>query len=218
MRSITPPWRRDARRALHPQTRTARIAAPICSMMWRSWNRPRSKMRQHGQSPKTTITLSAIDKTRRRLCQRQTQPIGPSETQAEPARGVQQVRPLCRPFCAYRWAECRRHRRDGQNVAEMGREIDKLSQISGPAQTDSSAWHLAPRRWASNGTKLADIFKDTSDKVGEFLATGGGPLRTFEVIAPKVGVTAQAFRDLSGPQALQLYFDSLQKAGVGKSR
>lgn len=36
----------------------------------------------------------------------------------------------------------------------------------------------------------------------------------FEQIAPKVGVTADAFRNLSGPQALQLYFDSLQKAGL----
>lgn len=65
--------------------------------------------------------------------------------------------------------------------------------------------------------KLADILKDVNDRVGDFLSTGGGPMADFfENIAPKVGVTAEQFRNLSGPQALQLYIDSLQKAGVSQ--
>jgi hypothetical protein len=36
----------------------------------------------------------------------------------------------------------------------------------------------------------------------------------FESIAPKVGVTAEQFAKLSGPEALQLYVSSLEKAGV----
>ena len=31
----------------------------------------------------------------------------------------------------------------------------------------------------------------------------------FENIAPKVGVTAEMFRNLSGPEALQLYYNSI---------
>lgn len=66
--------------------------------------------------------------------------------------------------------------------------------------------------------KLADILKDTSDRVGDFLTTGGGPMADFfERIAPKVGVTAEQFRKLSGPQALQLYVDSLEKANVSQN-
>src|SRR5690606_20447537 len=38
----------------------------------------------------------------------------------------------------------------------------------------------------------------------------------FEQIAPRVGLTADAFRKLSGPQALQLYYDSLQQAGASQ--
>lgn len=65
--------------------------------------------------------------------------------------------------------------------------------------------------------KLSDIFKDVNDRVGEFLQTGGGQMKDFfEKIAPKVGVTAEQFRNLSGPDALQLYYTSLEKAGLNQ--
>ena len=52
-----------------------------------------------------------------------------------------------------------------------------------------------------------------------FLTTGGGPMKDFfEQIAPKVGVTADMFKELSGPQALQLYVDSLEKANLSQER
>jgi len=40
----------------------------------------------------------------------------------------------------------------------------------------------------------------------------------FETVAPLVGVTADNFKDLSGPQALQLYVDSLEKANLSQSQ
>ena len=64
---------------------------------------------------------------------------------------------------------------------------------------------------------MADILKDVNDRVGDFLQTGGGPMADFfENIAPKVGVTAEQFARLSGPEALQLYVDSLEKAGLSQ--
>ena len=52
---------------------------------------------------------------------------------------------------------------------------------------------------------------------GDFLTTGGGPMKDFfEQVAPKVGVTADMFKNLSGPQALGLYVDTLQKAGANQ--
>ncbi|KPH66903.1 phage tail tape measure C-terminal domain-containing protein [Novosphingobium sp. ST904] len=63
--------------------------------------------------------------------------------------------------------------------------------------------------------KFGDILKDTREKLGDFAANGGGELADFfQNVAPKVGVTIDMFRDLSGSQALQLYYDSLVKAGV----
>ncbi|HGM4964744.1 TPA: phage tail tape measure C-terminal domain-containing protein, partial [Pseudomonas putida] len=56
------------------------------------------------------------------------------------------------------------------------------------------------------------------DKVGDFLLNGGGELQDFfKTIAPKVGVTAEQFRNLSGPQALQLFASSLEKAGLSQA-
>lgn len=66
--------------------------------------------------------------------------------------------------------------------------------------------------------KLADIYKDMGDRVGDFLQTGGGPMQDFFTnIAPKVGVTAQQFKNLSGPQALQLFVNSLEKANLSQN-
>lgn len=63
--------------------------------------------------------------------------------------------------------------------------------------------------------KFADIIKDVNEKMGEFAATGGGGAKDFfDEIAPKVGVTIEQFQKLSGPEALQLYKDSLDKAKV----
>src|SRR5690606_26372918 len=75
----------------------------------------------------------------------------------------------------------------------------------------------AARNFGIEQDKLSDILKDVNDKVGEFNSTGGGPMKDFfEQIAPRVGLTADAFRKLSGPQALQLYYDSLQQAGASQ--
>src|SRR5690606_19619909 len=54
-------------------------------------------------------------------------------------------------------------------------------------------------------------------RVGDFLQTGGGPMKDFfETVAPRVGVTADEFARLSGPEALQLYVDTLERAGLSQ--
>lgn len=66
--------------------------------------------------------------------------------------------------------------------------------------------------------KLGDILKDVNDRIGDFNATGGGPMADFfNNIAPKVGVTADQFARLSGPEALQLYVSSLEKANLSQA-
>lgn len=65
---------------------------------------------------------------------------------------------------------------------------------------------------------LGDIYKDTQDKIGDFLSTGGGGMADFfENIAPQIGVTAEEFRNLSGPDALQKYYNGLQEANLSQS-
>src|SRR5699024_9925242 len=74
---------------------------------------------------------------------------------------------------------------------------------------------------AKVGLELQDyamVMVDVQDRVGEFLSTGGGPLADFfKQVAPRVGVTADAFRDLSGPQALQKFVDVLEQSGANQA-
>lgn len=97
------------------------------------------------------------------------------------------------------------------------REITNLSNIAGVATSELSKLGYAASTVGISTEKYADIVKDVNDRVGDFIATGAGPLDDFfKNIAPKVGVTADQFKKLSGPQALQLYVSSLEKAGVSQ--
>jgi hypothetical protein len=99
--------------------------------------------------------------------------------------------------------------------SEMAKEITNLSRVAGTSTTKFQKMSSAARTVGVEQDKLADIFKDVSDKIGDFMQTGAGPMADFfENIAPKVGVTAQEFKDLSGPDALQLYVSSLEKANL----
>ncbi|MFA7441135.1 MAG: hypothetical protein WCZ66_09210 [Sphingomonadaceae bacterium] len=105
-----------------------------------------------------------------------------------------------------------------QNIARTSEEIRKAAQLSNVGREQFQRLAYAAKSVGFESDKLSDIFKDVNDKVGDFMQTGGGPMADFfENIAPKVGVTAQQFRNLSGPQALQLYYNSLEKANVSQA-
>jgi len=96
-------------------------------------------------------------------------------------------------------------------------ELSDQARIAGLGVESFQKLAFAAKTVGVEQEKLADILKDTNDKFGDFAATGNGPLKDFfENIAPKVGVTAEAFRDLNGADALQLYISSLEKAGVSQ--
>ena len=101
---------------------------------------------------------------------------------------------------------------------ELGNEIARTAKIANSSVQAIQKQTIAVKASGIEMDKLGDIYKDTQDKVGDFLTTGGGEMADFfENIAPKVGVTAEEFRRLSGPDALQLYYDSLQKANLSQS-
>lgn len=96
-------------------------------------------------------------------------------------------------------------------------EIQNLSRIANAAPDEFQKMAYAADQVGISQEKLSDILKDVNDRVGDFVATGGGPMADFfERIAPQVGVTADQFRNLSGPKALQLYVESLEKANVNQ--
>lgn len=105
-----------------------------------------------------------------------------------------------------------------RSTVEASAEITRMAQLSSTTAEQFQRLAAGAAQVGVQNDKLADIFKDVQDKVGDFMQTGGGPLADFfEKIAPRVGVTAEQFRKLSGPDALQLYVSSLERANVTQS-
>jgi len=101
---------------------------------------------------------------------------------------------------------------------EYIKQMENAAKLSGLASEEFQKFSFATKTVGIEQEKAADILKDVSDKVGDFLATGAGPMADFfENIAPKVGVTADEFKNLSGKDALQLYVSSLEKANVSQN-
>lgn len=104
-----------------------------------------------------------------------------------------------------------------KQTADAAVQIDRQSKIANASATDFQKWAAGAKRAGIDQEKLADILKDVNDRVGDFLQTGGGPMADFfEKVAPKVGVTAEQFKNLSGPDALQLYVDTMERAGLSQ--
>lgn len=96
-------------------------------------------------------------------------------------------------------------------------EIERMAQVANTGVETFQRLTYAAGRHNIQQDKVADVLKDVNDRIGDFMQTGGGEMADFfENIAPKVGVTADEFARLSGPEALQLYYDSLKQAGLNQ--
>ncbi|MEB1026020.1 hypothetical protein VDQ48_08450 [Xanthomonas campestris pv. campestris] len=104
-----------------------------------------------------------------------------------------------------------------RQLATASGEIERFARLSGTSEQTFQRLAAGASTVGIQQDKLSDIFKDTQDKVGDFLQNGGGELQDFFTnIAPKVGLTAKEFRNLSGPEALGKYYTALEKAGVSQ--
>lgn len=103
------------------------------------------------------------------------------------------------------------------STVQSAQEISRQSALSSATTDEFQRFAAGAKAVGIEQDKLADILKDVNEKVGDFLTTGaGGMADFFEKIAPQVGVTAEQFRNLSGPEALGLYVDTLEKAGANQ--
>lgn len=101
--------------------------------------------------------------------------------------------------------------------ASVAKEISNQAALAGLGTTEFQKYAAGAQSVGIEQDKLADIFKDTNDKLGDFASTGGGALKDFFTnIAPKVGVTADSFKKLNSKDALALYVTSLEKANVNQ--
>ena len=104
-----------------------------------------------------------------------------------------------------------------KDATDAAVRIDNLSRVAGLSAERFQEMTFAAQKFGVQEEKLADILKDVNDKFGDFFQTGAGPLADFfENIAPKVGLTAKEFRNLSSEQALGKYVKGLQDANVSQ--
>lgn len=102
--------------------------------------------------------------------------------------------------------------------AETAKELTNFSRVANTTAEDFQKIAFGAEKFGVEADKVADILKDVNDRVGDFVNTGGGPMADFfEKIAPRVGVTVSQFQKLSGPDALQLYISSLEKANLSQA-
>jgi uncharacterized small protein (DUF1192 family) len=104
------------------------------------------------------------------------------------------------------------------DATRMAKELTNLSNVAGVSTTRFQELAFASKSFGVDQNKLSDILKDVNDKFGDYYTTGAGPLADFfENIAPKIGITADAFKGLSSSDALQLYVKSLEDANVSQA-
>lgn len=103
-------------------------------------------------------------------------------------------------------------------VIRSGNEIDRLAKLANSSVSQFQYYSKGAQTAGISIEKFADQMKDMQDRIGDFQQTGGGPLADFfHNIAPLVGVSIQQFQKLSGPEALQLFYNSLEKVGSTKN-
>lgn len=103
-------------------------------------------------------------------------------------------------------------------VGKASKELEIQSRLANANTTEFQEWAFAAQKVNVEQDKLSDIMKDVNDKFGDFMQTGGGEMADFfEKIAPKVNVTSKEFQGLSGPQILEKYYETLQKANVSQA-
>ncbi len=107
-------------------------------------------------------------------------------------------------------------------TANQAAELEKFAFRANTTTQDFQKMAVGAGAFGIEQEKLSDMMKDFNEKLGELTAIGaGGGVDFFEKIAVKTEGSAAAaeklilkMQKLSGPEALQLYIDKLEEAGV----
>lgn len=99
--------------------------------------------------------------------------------------------------------------------ADAAKELEAQARLAGVNVEEFQSLSYAFGMFNVEQEKFADISKDVQDKLGDFLATGAGPFKDFfEQVAPKVGLTVDALKDLSSTDVLIAVKKAMDDANV----
>lgn len=107
-------------------------------------------------------------------------------------------------------------------TANQAVELEKFALRANTTTQDFQKMAVGAQAYGIEQEKLSDMMKDFNEKMGELTTIGaGGGVDFFEQIAVKTEGSAAAaeklilkMQKLSGPEALQLYVNKLEEAGV----
>ena len=107
-------------------------------------------------------------------------------------------------------------------TANQAAELEQFALRANTTTQEFQTMAVGAAAFGIQGDKLSDMMKDFNEKLGELTAVGaGGGVDFFEQIAMKTEGTSEAakklildMQKLSGPEALQLYVNKLEEAGV----
>ncbi|AUT34861.1 transglycosylase SLT domain-containing protein [Acinetobacter pittii] len=101
-----------------------------------------------------------------------------------------------------------------KQTIDTGNEVDKLAKLVGTSAEKFQYYSKGVEMAGLSLDQFGSMGKDALDKLGEARRGEGEMMDFFEKIAPKVGVTIDQFKDLSGPDVLQAYYSGLEKANL----
>ena len=100
-------------------------------------------------------------------------------------------------------------------TAKTSKELANFANIAGSTAIEFKAYASATGEVGISSEKLADISKDTLEKLGEYSATkGGGFLDFFNEVGNTVGITAESLLGLSGPAVLGKVVAAMEAANI----
>jgi len=100
----------------------------------------------------------------------------------------------------------------------FARELEVAANRANTTVEEMQALAFASNTVGISMEKLGDISKDTNEKIGEFIATGGGGFVDFidvmKLSSSEANVLAREFQNMSGPDVLQAMTKQMEEAGI----
>jgi hypothetical protein len=101
-----------------------------------------------------------------------------------------------------------------RNTITTAAEIQRMSTLVGESVEDFQYFAKGAETAGLSLEQFGQMGKDALDRLGEARRGEGEMMDFFEKVAPKIGVTIDQFKDLSGPEVIQAYYNGLEEANL----
>lgn len=101
-----------------------------------------------------------------------------------------------------------------RNAITTSTEVRRMADLVSESVEDFQYFAKGAETAGLSLEQFGQMGKDALDRLGEARRGEGEMMDFFEKVAPKIGVTIDMFKDLSGPEVIQAYYDGLEKANL----